>query len=159
MPRISELEIIERGTQRALSVKSEVKLKDLNTEIEKSREKVYAYLQLMEEYPSGSFFVIYHSFSKENVVMEAGFTIQNELEGKEDVQPTLIIEGLYLTALHLGAQNEIPKIYKEMDQWLEENQFETTGVSEEVHDNHISDSVLENQLVTKILIPIQKIET
>lgn len=159
MPTISELQVIERGVQSALSVRSEVELKDLNTEIEESREKVYAYLQLMEEYPSGSFFVVYHSFSKTKVVMEAGFTVQKELEGKKDVQPTLITEGLYLTALHLGAQNEIPKVYKEMDQWLEENAYETTGVSEEVHYNQISDSVLEDQLITKILIPIQKIET
>lgn len=159
MPRISELQVIERGVQRALSVKSEVELKDLSSEIEESWEKVHAYLQLMGEYPSGSFFVVYHSFSKKKVVIEAGFTIQKELEGKEEVQPTSIIAGLYLTALHLGAQNEIPNVYNEMDQWLEKNSYETTGVSEEVHYNQASDFVKEEQLITKVLIPIQKIET
>lgn len=158
MPRISDFQVIERGPQPTLSIHSEVELKHIHSQIIESRKKIATYFQQNDRKPSGSFFVIYHQFSKKNVKMEAGFPVAMEMSGKEDIQSNHLATGLFLTALHMGPHKEIPKVYKEMDEWLEQNVFETTGVSEEIYYNDEDSKVNENQLVSMILIPIKKLK-
>ncbi|UJF15438.1 GyrI-like domain-containing protein [Jeotgalibaca sp. MA1X17-3] len=159
MPRISDFQVIERGPQATLTIYSDVELKQIHSEIFESHKKVAAYIQQLDMKPSGPFFVIYHEFSKKSVKMEAGFPVRMERTGKEDIQPSHLTSGLFLTALHLGPHQEIPKIYTEMNQWLEQNHFKTTGVSEEIYYNQENSRVKENQLVSMVLIPIEKLET
>lgn len=82
-----------------------------------------------------------------------------ERTGKEDSQPSQLTSGLFLTGLHLGPHQETPKVYTEMNQWLEQNHFMTTGVSEKIYYNQENSRVKENQLVSMILIPIETLKT
>lgn len=154
MGRISDFRIIKRSAMPALSVRSQVALKELAAEMEESRNKLEAYLEHMDEFPAGPFYVIYHSFSRKEVDMEAGYPLSVEMEGEEEVEPAESPAGLYLTCVYRGAAKEIPKVYKEMDAWLEEHHYETSGVSEELYLN--TGEAPEEEQVTQILIPIQK---
>lgn len=154
MGRISDFRIIKRSALPALSVRSQVALKDLAAEMEEARNKLDAYLELMDEFPAGPFYVIYHSFSRKEVDMEAGYPVSLEIEGEEEIEPAELPAGLHLVCVHRGAAKEIPRVYKEMDAWLEEHHFETSGISEEIYLN--TGEAPEEEQITQILIPIQK---
>lgn len=158
MGRISDFQIIKRGTMPALCVKSQPPLKNLIAEIQEARDKLEAYLQLIDEYPAGPFYVHYHSFSKKRVDMEVGFPVYQEIAGEEEVEPAEVRAGTFLSALYLGPHKDIPELYQEMDQWLVQHHYETTGASEEVYLNEISDWIRKEQLVTLVMIPIQPLE-
>lgn len=154
MGRISDFHIVKRGSMPALSVRSQVPLKELSAEMAEARNKLDAYIELIDEFPAGPFFVIYHSFSKKEVDMESGYPIHVDTEGEEEVKPTELMNGVFLSGLYRGAYKEIPKMYKEMDAWMEEHSFESSGISEEVYWN--IGEVSDEELITQVLIPIQK---
>lgn len=151
MPRISDWQVMQRPEIPTLAVRMDVPLKDLKSEMAEAYEKLVAYFQLIDADPSGHFFVTYHSFSKKAVDMEAGFPTAEKQGGEEEIIPSMKAAGLYLSCLHQGPYNTIPRVYKEMDEWLKENHFETTGESEEIY---LNVGVQEELLLTQILIPI-----
>lgn len=151
MPRISEWLIIKRPATPTLVVRSRVPLKELEVEMAEAREKVMAYLSLLDTYPAGDFFVHYYSFSKKAVDMEAGFPTSKKMAGEEEIVTSEKKAGLYLSCFHLGAHNTIPSVYQEIDLWLKENHFETTGESEEIY---LNEGINPESLLTQIIIPI-----
>lgn len=153
MGRISNWQLIKRETQPSLTVRSTVLLKDLQNEMDEARNKVFAYLKLIDEYPAGAFYAVYYSFSKKEVDLEAGFPVYRKMGGEEEIQPAEKSAGLFLSCYHQGPYRKIPSVYKEMDQWLEEHSFETSGISEE---NYLNENVDENFFLTQILIPVQE---
>ncbi|MGP6146613.1 GyrI-like domain-containing protein [Jeotgalibaca sp. A122] len=151
MPRISDWLVIERPQIASLVVRSTVPLKELKSEMAEAREKLIAYFNLIDAHPAGDFFVTYHSFSKKDVDMEAGYPTFERMAGEEEITTSEKVAGLYLSCIHQGPHNKIPHVYREMDEWLKENHFETTGESEEIY---LNEGVQEELLLTQILIPI-----
>ena len=70
---------------------------------------------------------------------------------ESEIIPVTKKAGLYLTCIHQGRRQTIPTVYREMDAWLQDHHFSTTGESEEIYLNR---DVQEALLVTQILIPI-----
>jgi effector-binding domain-containing protein len=62
--------------------------------------------------------------------------------------------GKRVSCLHIGPYNEIPKIYQEMDKWLEFHDFETNGISYETYYN--GEGFTPQEYLTKIELPIQE---
>lgn len=154
MSRISDWQIIERSEQAAISIHIKVPLKDMQSTIDNSRQKLTRFLQEKGRYPVGAFYVAYYSFSKEAVVLEAGFPLNKPIASENQFEASQQAGGVYLTCYHQGAYRKIPKVYQEMDAWLIEHDFETNGVTEEIYLNH---DVEEKLLLTQVLIPIKKI--
>ncbi|MDE1549896.1 GyrI-like domain-containing protein [Jeotgalibaca caeni] len=153
MARVSEWQIIERRRVPVLSIRSKITLKELQSEMDEAREKLTAYLEHIDEFPAGPFYVIYHSFSPEEVDMEAGIPVHQQIEGQEEIEPGEKRAGLFLTCYHQGSYRSIPRVYREIEEWLEEHSYEMTGASEEIYLNH---DVPESQLLTQVLVPIQR---
>lgn len=151
MPRISDWFVMHRPEEICLVIRSKVPLKDLENEIAESWEKLTAYFNHSDTRPAGNYFVTYHSFSKKEVDLVAGFPIAYRVTGREEIILSKKVSGLYLTCLHQGARQTIPTVYREMDEWLKDHHFSTTGESEEIY---LNENVQEALLVTQILIPI-----
>lgn len=151
MPRISDWLVMQRPEERGVAIRSQVPLKDLENKITESRDKLEAYLRHIGIRPAGNFFVTYHSFSKKAVDLEAGFLTASKAAGREEIMPVTKRAGLYLTCIHQGARQTIPAVYREMDAWLQDQHFSTTGESEEIY---LNENVQDALLVTQILIPI-----
>lgn len=154
MSRISEFQIVKRPSTPSLSITSTVALKDLNREIISQKEKLSHYLNAHHIYPADYFYVRYHSFSKTSVDLEAGFPLFQVIEGDTLIESKEKEAGLYLTCLFQGPHKKIPSVYREMDQWLLENHYQTNGQSEEIY---LNEKVLDELLVTQILIPISEV--
>lgn len=152
MSRISEWEIIHRPSISALSIRVQTSLKDLQKEMEEAREKLTAYFNHIDEYPAGAFYITYHSFSKQQVDFEAGFPTYRKLESQQEIECTEKRAGLFISCYHQGAYRLIPKVYRDMEDWMDQHQYESDGVSEEIYLNH---EVPEDQMLTQILLPLQ----
>lgn len=151
MPRISDWLVIERPQIACLVVRSSIPIKELKSEMAETREKLIAYFNHISAHPAGDFFVTYHSFSKKEVDMEAGYPTFERMAGEEEIITSEKAAGLYLSCVHQGPHQKIPQVYREMDEWLKANRFETTGESEEIY---LNEEVQEELLLTQILIPI-----
>ncbi|AQS52484.1 hypothetical protein BW727_100074 [Jeotgalibaca dankookensis] len=154
MPRISDWQIVKRPSVPSLSITSTVALKDLNKEIRNQKEKLSQYLNAQHIYPADHFYVRYHSFSKTSVDLEAGFPLFQAVEGQALIESKEKEAGLYLTCLFQGPHKKIPPVYREMEDWLVENHYQTNGQSEEIY---LNEKVLDELLVTQILIPISEV--
>lgn len=151
MPRISDWLVIQRPEETTLVIKSKRPLKHLESEIVKSHQELRDYLSHCDVSPAGNTFALYHSFSKKEVDFEVGFPTFKQLAGKEEMVASKKLGGLYLTCIHQGPRKTIPSVYREMDDWLKEYHFKTTGESEEIY---LNEKIQEALLLTQILIPI-----
>lgn len=154
MGRISAIIVTDQPEQRTLSIKTETTMKAMQTEIEACREKILTYLSLLGEFPAGPSFTIYYSFTKQHVDIEVGYPVAKVMPPQDEISMSAISGGKKVSCLHIGPYNEIPKIYQELDTWLEANDYETDGTSCETYYN--GEGYAPEEYLTKIELPIQE---
>ena len=79
MPLVSRIEIVKKSKQPVISIKTKTKMENLPIVIGETYGKIEEYLREIGEYPEDIPFVRYFNMDMENLKVEIGFPVYNEL--------------------------------------------------------------------------------
>lgn len=152
MPRISNIEILQKNEQFTLSIRTKTQVETLPMLIGECYGKMSAYLEELGEYLEDVPFVAYHNLDMQNLDVEMGFPVSKALPGKDEIKSGVIPAGKIVFCMFRGAYSEVEPTYNEMYKWIEDNGFKATGTAYEHYYN--GPGFPESEMLTMIVMPI-----
>ncbi len=152
MPRISNIEILQKREQPTLYIRTRTKVENLPALIGESYGKMAAYLQEIGAYLSEVPYVAYHNMDMQNLDVEIGFPVASQLPGKGEIQSGSIPAGKIVFCMYRGPYSEMAPVYDEMAQWITKNNFTPAGTAYEHYYNGPEFS--ESELLTLVAMPL-----
>ncbi len=146
----NKIQIIETKAQPVLSIKTVTPVENLPQVLGKAYESIFNYIKENEENPTDAPFTAYYNMDMENLEVEVGFPVANELAGKDEIVAGQIPAGRKVVSLYYGAYKDIGQAYEAMMKWISENGFQPTGVVYEFYYNSPME-VPEEELMTRIM--------
>lgn len=146
-------EIIQED-QNVLSIRTVTTMEELPLLIDAAYQNIADYIKELGETPSDVPFTAYHKLEVDSMDVEIGFPVSKPLPGKGEIKPGVIRKGKVLTCSYIGPYSGLDDPYNEMFAWIADNGYEPTGVVYEYYYNS-PDEVPEEELVTKIVIPLR----
>lgn len=143
------LQIVETEKQPVLSVKTTTSVKEMPELIGKTFGRIVGYIGQQGEEPLGPAFIAYYNIDMENLIVEIGFPLAKEIEGKEDMILRYIPAGRKATGFHKGAYGDIAPLYERLTSFISEKGLEPTGVVYEYYYNSPGE-IPESELLTKV---------
>jgi effector-binding domain-containing protein len=147
-------ELLERSAQPVLSIRAHTAVQNLPQVLGQSYGAIAQYLGQMGQQPAGAPFVAYYNMDMQNLDIEIGFPVASQLPGKGEIAGNEIPGGKALTCLHVGPYDKSPAAYEAMQQWLQTNACEATGVAYEFYLNDPMVTAPE-ALQTQIMFPLK----
>ncbi|RDU24721.1 GyrI-like domain-containing protein [Anaerosacchariphilus polymeriproducens] len=154
MPKVSKIEILKPREQHALTVRTTTKVENLPMLIGQTYDKMCKYVEEMGEYLTDVPYVAYYNMDMENLDVEMGFPVSKKLADKEDMKSVIIPEDYAIFCMYRGPYAEMGPVYEEMTKWIEDNGYRPKMPVYEYYYN--SPEVPESELLTKILMPVEK---
>ena len=146
--------IVEQSAEPVLSVRTRTPLKDLPQALQRAYGGIIQYLGELDEAPAGPPFVAYYNMNMDDLDVEIGFPVARELPGRGDVEASEIPAGKYATTDYTGPYKGIGSAYDALAQWMQQNDYEPTGVAYELYLND-PQTVAPGELETRILMPLR----
>lgn len=125
--------IEERKAQYVLSIRTRTSVQDIPQVMGKFYGEIAQYLGGLGEQPAGPPFAAYYNMDMQNLDVEIGFPVLKKLPDKEDIKISEIPSGKFATCLYTGPYSEIEPAYNELSQWIEDNEYEATGIVYEIY--------------------------
>lgn len=108
-------------------------MKDLPYVFGRALAAIAQYQEELGEFPSGAPFAGYFNMDMQNLDVEIGFPVANQLAGQGEIQSGNIPGGEAATAMHTGPYNTIEPAYNALPTFIQEKGYETTGVAYEFY--------------------------
>ena len=143
------MQIIETEEQPVLSVKTITSVSDMPNVVGRVYGLVVNYIIEKGEEPIGPAFIAYYNMDMENLIVDIGFPVSKEIEGKNDIVLGYIPAGKKAIGFHKGPYGEIGLIYEQLTKFINEKGYEPTGVVYEYYYNS-PDVIPESELLTKV---------
>jgi len=154
MPKISNIEILEKPEQPILSIRIRTSVSDLPKHIGAGYGKMEEYIKKEGKFLSGIPFVAFHSFDDmTDMDVEIGFPIAAPLSGADEIKAGVIPAGKVVSCMYLGPYSQMESLYNEIMDWLQKNNYEMVLPSYEFYYN--GPEVPEEYYLTEIRIPIR----
>ena len=147
-------ELLERPAQPVLSIRTHAAVQNLPQVLGQSYGAIAQYLGQIGQQPAGAPFVAYYNMDMQNLDIEIGFPVAGQVSGQGEIQAGEIPGGKLLTCLHIGPYDKSTAAYEAMQQWLDANACEATGVAYEFY---LNDPTVTppDALQTQILFPLK----
>ncbi|MCL2862733.1 MAG: GyrI-like domain-containing protein [Methanimicrococcus sp.] len=154
MPKISNIEILEKPEQPILSIRLRTSVQELPKHIGACYGQMEEYLKKEGKRLSGIPFVAFHSFGDmSDMDVEMGFPLAAPLSGVGEIKAGVIPAGIVLSCMYLGPYSQMESLYNEIMAWISENKYEMVLPSYEYYYN--GPGVPEEYYLTEICIPIR----
>jgi len=153
MPRISNIEMLQKMVQPTLFIRTIAKVHDLPVLIGQSYGKMAAYLQEVGELLADVPYVAYHNMDMQNLDVEIGFPVARQLPGKDDIQSGSIPAGKVVFCMYRGAYSEMAPVYDEMAKFIADHHLEPVGTAYEHYYNGPEFPV--SDMLTMIVMPVK----
>jgi effector-binding domain-containing protein len=152
-----ECKLEEQTAQPTLSIRQRVSSQELAQALGESYGTIARYLGELGEHPAGPPFAIYYNMDMENLDVESGFPVAEELPGRGEIQPGELPGGKVATCLYTGPYDGIETAYNTLGRFVEKNGYQPTGMSYELY---ISDpqTTPPDELQTQIVFPLKEQE-
>ncbi len=147
-------ELIELDDQKVVSVRRRCPVSDLPDVIGRTYGMIITHLSSQEKYPGGLPFVGYFNMDMDDLDVEIGFPIQEDVVETDAIKMSKIPKGKYAQTLHVGPYMELEKAYDVLMRWIAENGYEATGVGYEYYLND-PDEVKESEIQTRLLFELK----
>jgi effector-binding domain-containing protein len=112
------------------------------------------YLQELGEQPAGPPFAVYYNEDMQDLDVGIGFPVARELPGRGPIQAGELPAGKVATCLYVGPYSGIGSAYTALSRWIEENNYQPTGVAYEVYLSD-PDETPPAELQTQIVFPLK----
>ena len=147
-----QCEVKEQPAQKTLSIRTRAAVQDLPRLLEEGFGAIAQYLGKLGEQPSGSPFAAYYNMDMENLDVEFGFPVSRPLPGQTDIKSGEITGGRVAACLYTGPYSEMEPAYDALAKWVEDNGYETTGVTYELY---LNDPRQTPPAQTQIIFPLK----
>lgn len=151
----SPCEVRQMPAQPVLSIRSRTPMDNLQQVLGQSYEKIALLLNELGENPAGCPFVIYYNMDMQDLDVEVGFPVSSALPGKGAIQAGDFPAGWAATCEYTGPYPEMVSAYEALTHWIQEHNYQPTGVAIEVYLNSPSQTPPE-ELKTQIFLPVQE---
>jgi effector-binding domain-containing protein len=112
-----DIEVKELPARPAVAVREKTNAKGLGPAMRELYPVVSAFLEKRGIEP-GDQFAVYHSYSEEGVDFEAGYAVEEPVEGEGRVKAIELPAVRAAVALHVGPYNTIGQAHEALDQWI-----------------------------------------
>jgi effector-binding domain-containing protein len=153
-------ELLERPAQPVLSIRTHAAVQNLTQVLGQSYGAIAQYLGQMGQQPAGAPFVAYYNMDMQNLDLEIGFPVAGQVSGQGEIQVSEIPGGKLLTCLHIGPYDKSTAAYEAMQQWLDANACEATGVAYEFYLNDpmvTAPDALQTQIIFPLKSPVPSV--
>jgi len=142
-------QIVDTEKQPVLSVQTTTSVANIPNVVGEVFGRVATHIAASGKEPLGPAFIAYHNMDMENLQMEIGFPIDEEIEGKADIVLSYIPAGKKAVGFHKGSYSELGPFYEKMGSWIAQKGYEPTGVMYEYYYNS-PEEIPESELLTKV---------
>lgn len=149
------MQVIEQEMQPVMYMTATTSIELIPETISTGYRKIMEYLQAAGVSPAGSPYTAYHNQDMSSLLIEMGFPVTKALPGTDEIKAGEISAGKYVTTVYKGPYTGIQLMFEDVFKWIDENGFDQNGAYYEYYVNS-PDEVDENELLTKIIIPIIK---
>jgi len=152
MPRISNIEVLQKNEQPTLSIRTRTQVEKLPILIGESYGKMAAYLKETDQFLADVPFVAYHNMDMQDLDVEMGFPLSQPLPGRDDIKAGCLSAGKVVFCMYRGPYSEIEPTYNEMAKWIEDHGYKAAGTSYEYYYNDTE--FPESEALTMIVMPV-----
>jgi effector-binding domain-containing protein len=152
MPRITNIEILQKNEQPTLSIRKRTQVEKLPMLIGECYGKMAAYLKETDQLLADVPFVAYHNMDMQNLDVEMGFPLSQPLSGQGDIKAGCIPAGRLVFCMYRGPYSEIETTYNEMAKWIKDNGYKAIGTFYEYYYN--GPEFPESEALTMIAMPL-----
>lgn len=99
-------------------------------------------------------FALYHTMDVENVDVEVGVPVAQEVHGHGRIRPGVLPAGRVVTATHLGPYETIEETYNRLMEFIKEHGFEAETFMYEFYLND-PEEVPPEEIKTEVFVPIK----
>lgn len=128
-----QCELKEWSAQPTLAIRTRAAVQDLPRVFEEVYGAIGRYLGDLGKSLGRPPFAAYHNMEMQDLDVEIGFPVTQEVPGRGDTQPGQLPEGKVATCLNTGPHSDMEPAYTALSQWMEENGYEPTGVAYEMY--------------------------
>jgi len=147
-------ELVELDDQKVISVRTRCPVEDLPDVIGRSYGMIMAHLSAHDKYPEGVPFVGYFNMDMNDLDVEIGFPIHDDVVETDAIKMSKIPKGKYAQTLHTGPYKELEKAYDILMRWTVENGYEASGIGYEYYLNDPGE-VEEKEIQTRLLFELK----
>jgi effector-binding domain-containing protein len=155
-------EHINRDATPSVVIRTRSSVEELPQVIGAAYQRIATFLGTKKLAPAGPPYVAYHNEDMQDLDLEIGFPLAEELKGEGEFEASSIPGGEYATTLHIGpyskfevAYNRLTEVaYNRLTQWIGEQSLQPAGSCYEIYLNDPVDTH-EDELQTLILFPIE----
>ncbi len=145
--------IVERPSQTALTIRTQVSLVALATTIGKSLTAIIQYASDKGYVPLGPPFVAYHGVDGQEQDVEMGFPFTSDIQESHTMHGHEIPGGKLATYHHVGPYDQLPDVRTALEQWLKAHGHTKAGATYEIYLNDPQTTAPE-RLETEIMCPL-----
>ncbi len=142
-------QVIETEPQDAVVISKVTTAQNLPTVVEEVFNTIVEYISKKEGLSLGPAFIAYYSMDENNLEVEIGFPVNEEIAGEGEIRCTKIPGGKRVVGYYKGAYAYMTYIYDEMLKWILLKGLEPSSLVYEYYFNS-PQNVPENELLTKI---------
>ncbi len=149
-----KIEIKEKTAQPALAVRFRSSVEELPAQLGRIYGSIIGYIQRNGSATPLIPYVAYYNMDMQDLDLEAGFTVTEDITGEGDIVASEIPAGKHVSCTHKGPYAASEAAYKVMTEWMQKNQCVPTGVAYEFYLNS-PEEVPESELLTRIIFPLK----
>jgi effector-binding domain-containing protein len=142
-------QVIETEPQSAVVMRKVTSANDLPKVVEEVFNNIVEYVSKKEGLSLGPAYIAYYSMDENNLEVEIGFPVSEEIPGEGEITCTKIPGGKRVVGYYKGAYAYMTYLYDEMLKWILLNNLEPSSLVYEYYFNSPQD-VPENELLTKV---------
>ena len=153
MPRISNIEILQKMEQPTVFIRTIGKVQELPVLIGQSYGKMAASLQELGELLADEPSVAYHNMDMQNLDVEFGFPVARPLPGKSNIQSGSIPARKVVIYMYRVAYSEMAPVYDEMVKFSADHRLKPVGTAYEHYYNGPEFPV--SDMLTMLVMPVK----
>jgi len=132
---IQDIKLLDFPEQPTLIMRATIPVEKMPEFFGKAFGGVMNYLSILGKMPAGMPFGAYLNLDMKALEVEAGFPVSSKMEGENEIIPSLIPAGKYLTTFFEGSYNDLKIAYDALAEYAQQNGLEPTGISYEYYLN------------------------
>jgi effector-binding domain-containing protein len=130
----TKIEIKNVESQKGLVIKVDVPTSEIGAKMGELYGQLFGYMGANNITPAGPPFAVYYSYEPEgNTVFEAGVPVQSKVAGSGNIVFKEFPVMKVVSTLYKGAYEEMEPVYISLDQYIKDNELESTGTCWEIY--------------------------
>jgi effector-binding domain-containing protein len=153
-----QLKMSQLDDQSAMTLRTRTPMSELPAVIGEGYGKIAAYIAEAAPPADGNQgypYVVYHNMDMNDLDVEMGIPVEDELPGSGEVQPGVLRGGPAATCLYTGPYSGLGEAYGALEQWVEREKLNPTGKVYEIYYNDPAVTPPE-ELQTLIVFPLKQ---